>query len=58
MNSVDAILALAARHEVELPICETVAAVLAGSATAQDAVALLMGRASTVELHDLDRRRG
>ena len=58
VNSVDAILALAARHEVELPICETVAAVLAGSATAQDAVALLMGRASTVELHDLDRRRG
>ena len=58
VNSVDAILALAARHEVELPICETVAAVLAGSATPQDAVALLMGRASTVELHDLDRRRG
>ena len=54
VNSVDAILALAARHDVELPICETVAAVLAGSTTPDDAVARLMGRPAAAELHDLN----
>ena len=56
VNSVDAILALAARHGVELPICETVSAVLAGTTNPQDAVALLMSRAATVELHDIGTR--
>lgn len=55
VNSVEAVLVLAARHHVELPICETVATVLAGTTTPQDAVAHLMGRAPTVELHDLER---
>lgn len=56
VNSVEAIVALAARHDVELPICATVVSVLAGSTTPQDAVAHLMGRAATVEFHDLERR--
>lgn len=56
LNSVEAIVALAARHDVELPICETVASVLAGRMTPPDAVAHLMGRAATVEIHDLIRR--
>ena len=55
VNSVEAVLVLAARYDVELPICETVATVLAGTTTPQDAVAHLMGRAPTVELHDLER---
>ena len=54
INSVDAILALAARHDIELPICETVAAVLAATATPHDAVARLMGRPIAHELHDLN----
>ena len=55
INSVEAVLALAARHDIELPICETVATVLAGNTTPLDAVAHLMGRAATIELHDLER---
>ena len=56
VTSVDAILALAAQHGIELPICETVASVLAGRSTPLDAVARLMGRTVTAELHDLHRR--
>ena len=47
-------MALAARHDIELPICETVAAVLAGTAIPYDAVARLMGRPAAAELHDLN----
>jgi glycerol-3-phosphate dehydrogenase (NAD(P)+) len=54
VNSVDTILVLAARHDIELPICETVAAVLAGSTTPHEAVARLMGRPAASELHDLN----
>ena len=54
VNSVEAVLALAARHHVGMPICETVATVLAGTTTPQDAVAHLMGRVPTGELHDLE----
>ena len=38
-----------------MPICATVAAVLAGDTTPADAVAHLMGRPAAVELHDLTR---
>jgi glycerol-3-phosphate dehydrogenase (NAD(P)+) len=56
VSSVDAVLTLAARHDVDMPSCATVAAVLAGDTTPSDAVAQLMGRQATVELHDLSRR--
>ena len=56
VSSVGAVLDLAARHDVGMPICATVAAVLAGASTPADAVAHLMGRPAAVELHDLTRR--
>jgi len=56
VSSVEAILALAARHGVDMPICQTVAGVLAGDMSPADAVACLMGRTATVELHDLSPR--
>ena len=55
VSSVGAVLTLAARHDVAMPICATVAAVLAGDTTPADAVAHLMGRPAAVELHDLTR---
>ena len=51
-----AVLTLAARYGVELPICETVAAVLAGDITPTNAVGRLMGRPAAVELRDLGPR--
>jgi glycerol-3-phosphate dehydrogenase (NAD(P)+) len=56
VSSIEAVLALAARHHIELPICETVAAVLEGTASPHDALGSLMGRAATVELQDLEHR--
>jgi glycerol-3-phosphate dehydrogenase (NAD(P)+) len=56
VSSVGAVLTLAARHDVDMPSCATVAAVLAGDTTPGDAVARLMGREATVELHDISRR--
>jgi glycerol-3-phosphate dehydrogenase (NAD(P)+) len=53
VSSVGAVLTLAARYGVDMPICETVAAVIAGDITPTDAVGRLMGRPATVELHDL-----
>jgi glycerol-3-phosphate dehydrogenase (NAD(P)+) len=55
VSCVDAVLDLAARHAVDMPICATVAAVLAGNTTPGDAVAQLMGRQATVEFHHLSR---
>ncbi len=55
VSSVGAVLTLADRHDVAMPICATVAAVLAGDVTPADAVAHLMGRPAAVELHDLTR---
>jgi glycerol-3-phosphate dehydrogenase (NAD(P)+) len=55
VSSVGAILTLAARHDVEMPICKTVASVLAGDTLPADAVSCLMGRLATIELHDLSR---
>ncbi len=40
---------LAAEHGIEMPICETVNAVLSGEATAREAVVMLMSRDSTHE---------
>ena len=48
-----AVLTLAARYGVDMPICETVAAVIDGDITPTDAVGRLMGRPATVELRDL-----
>jgi glycerol-3-phosphate dehydrogenase (NAD(P)+) len=56
VSSVGAVLTLAARYGVAMPICETVAAVLAGHITPSGAVSRLMGRPSTVELHDLGKQ--
>ena len=53
LSSVGAVLALAARYGVEMPICEMVAAVLAGDTTPTNAVGRLMGRPAAVELRDL-----
>jgi glycerol-3-phosphate dehydrogenase (NAD(P)+) len=55
VSSVGAVLTLADRHDVAMPICETVAAVLAGEMTPAYAVAHLMRRPAAVELHDLLR---
>ncbi len=49
------VLELAARCEVEVPICQTVAAVLAGELSATDAVPRLMRRQPKRELHGLTR---
>ena len=56
VSSVGAVLTLAARYGVEMPICETVAAVLAGDVTPTMAVGRLMGRPAAVELRDLGPR--
>jgi len=55
--SAPAVLALAERHGVEMPISAEVAAVLRGERSPADAVAALMGREPTTELHDLPARR-
>jgi glycerol-3-phosphate dehydrogenase (NAD(P)+) len=47
------VLALAARAGVDLPICEQVVAVLQGDETPDQAVAALLGRAPTKELHGI-----
>lgn len=51
--SAPAVLALAERHGVEMPVSAEVAAVLSGDRTAKEAVVNLMGRRPTTELHDL-----
>jgi glycerol-3-phosphate dehydrogenase (NAD(P)+) len=56
VSSVNAVLTLAARYRAEMPICETVAAVIAGDVTPADAVRRLMGRPAAVELRDLGQR--
>ena len=56
VSSVGALLTLAARYGVEMPICEMVAAVLAGDVTPTMAVGRLMGRPAAVELRDLGPR--
>jgi glycerol-3-phosphate dehydrogenase (NAD(P)+) len=47
------VLALAREAGVDLPICEQVVAVLEGCSTPRDAVAALLGRAPTDELHGI-----
>jgi glycerol-3-phosphate dehydrogenase (NAD(P)+) len=47
------VLALAREAGVDLPICEQVVAVLEGCSTPRDAVATLLGRAPTDELHGI-----
>jgi glycerol-3-phosphate dehydrogenase (NAD(P)+) len=51
--SAPAVLELASRHQVSMPICEMVGKVLAGQLSAEDAVTELMDRDPVTELHDL-----
>jgi glycerol-3-phosphate dehydrogenase (NAD(P)+) len=55
VDSTDAILELARRLGVEMPVCEEVSAILQGSQVPQEVALSLMGRAPTTELHDLGR---
>jgi glycerol-3-phosphate dehydrogenase (NAD(P)+) len=53
VRSCEPVLALAARHGVELPICEQVGAVLSGTSTVAGAVRDLLGRETGFELHGI-----
>ncbi len=57
VDSTPAVLALARRVGVEMPVAEEVGAMLAGARSPKDAVDSLMGRGLTSELHDLGGRR-
>lgn len=57
VTSAPAVLALANRVGVDLPIASEVQAVLSGRRSAGDVVDALMGRAGTSELHDLPESR-
>jgi glycerol-3-phosphate dehydrogenase (NAD(P)+) len=57
VDSTPAVLALARRAGVEMPVAEQVGAMLAGARSPEDAVESLMGRGLTSELHDLGGRR-
>lgn len=57
VTSAPAVLALANRMGVDLPIVSEVHAVLSGRRSAGDVVDALMGRAGTSELHDLPEPR-
>ena len=48
-----ALLALAATSDVDMPIAETVTALLSGETALSDVVATMMNRAPTSELHGL-----
>jgi glycerol-3-phosphate dehydrogenase (NAD(P)+) len=53
VRSCGAILALARRVSIELPICEQVGAVLDGRSQPQDAVVALLHREAKPELHGI-----
>ncbi len=55
VTSAPAVLLLARRAGVELPIASEVQAVLSGERSADEVVRTLMGRTATSELHDLPR---
>ena len=57
VDSTPAVLALARRAAVEMPVAEQVGAMLTGARSPEDAVEALMGRGLTSELHDLRGRR-
>ncbi len=57
VDSTPAVLALARRVGVEMPVAEQVGAILAGTRSPHDAVESLMGRVLTSELHDLGGSR-
>ncbi len=57
VKSTSAVLALARRHGVEMPIAVQVGRVLYEGASVADSIALLMGRAPKGELEDHDPRR-
>lgn len=54
VKSTEAILALAAEHEIEMPIAETVGAVLYDGSRPADMVGGLMTREAKAELHGID----
>ncbi len=57
VDSTPAVLALARRVGVEMPVAEQVGAMLTGARSPEDAVESLMGRGLTSELHDLGGSR-
>jgi glycerol-3-phosphate dehydrogenase (NAD(P)+) len=57
VDSTPAVLALARKAGVEMPVAEQVGAMLAGERTPEAAVEALMGRRLTSELHDLGSAR-
>jgi glycerol-3-phosphate dehydrogenase (NAD(P)+) len=57
VTSAPAVLALARRHEIDLPIAEQVQAVLSGERTPIEILERLMRRDGTTELHDLPHVR-
>jgi glycerol-3-phosphate dehydrogenase (NAD(P)+) len=57
VDSTPAVLALARRAGVEMPVAEQVGAILSGARSPEDAVEALMGRGLTSELHDLGGSR-